>query len=83
MKRGIIQLSDDLLLQWIQFSGGTVVDIRRDTFRNVTEILLEHPEMPEFIDGMIPVPVFPTYIKCQDASGNSVVIREPMVRGTK
>jgi hypothetical protein len=51
--QGIIQITPELLLEWLQFDGGKIIDARVNNWEcagNI-ELILEHPEMPEVREG--------------------------------
>jgi hypothetical protein len=64
MNRGILQLSPELLLAWLQFSGGKIIDIRVNNWnRNgAIEMIIDHPEMPEVKEGDCLQNINPVYI---------------------
>lgn len=80
MKLGRISISDRILLEWLQFSEGRVVDIRRDHNKvGVLEILIEHPEMPEYSGGDYISQVSPLYIThWHEGCGHKTITRKPL-----
>jgi len=78
MNIGFIRVSNDLLLDWLQFSGGKVLDAQYDLRHDAVDIYIEHPEMPEHEKGEMIVCVNPSYIKYQDSEGHLVALREPL-----
>jgi len=74
---GIIELSQQLLLKFLQYPDGVIraIDIPPDRV-GIIRIQLEHPEMPEFREGdYIPV-ITPVYVAYEDCLGHKVTIRE-------
>ena len=77
MQAGNIEISDKLLLRWLQFEDGEILEAKHDIERQCIEIILRHQEMPEVKDGFIK-PILPSYTTYQDGFGNKVAIREPL-----
>ena len=76
-KRGIIELTPELILRFLDYNdGGRIITINHDISRDIIQISLEHPEMPEVpIGGLIPI-IKPSYITYTDALGHNVTLRE-------
>lgn len=74
---GIVSLPDSEILKLLDFNDeGRIVDIRRNQDRLCnTEVIIEHPDMPEIIEGCMFPSVLPLYTTHQDAFGNKVTIR--------
>jgi len=52
MNAGIIRVSDELILGLLDFEGGQVLALNKPfSLHGVSEILIEHPDMPERLDG--------------------------------
>ena len=77
MNVGIIELSQKLLLDFLQYPKGKIRAVNIPTNRaGIIEIQIEHPEMPLAKEGYhVPV-VTPRYITHQDVLGHKVTIRE-------
>jgi hypothetical protein len=61
---GIVEITDEALLDLLQFRGGKILRISRDErmFQSlVSEIMIEHPEMPECAEGAVVSHVEPIY----------------------
>jgi len=55
---GKVEMTDQFLLEWLDFSGGVVVDVRKaDNYSYGTIcFIIAHPDMPEIKEGgAIPV----------------------------
>lgn len=76
--KGRVFISDELILGWLQFSGGRIIDISHSNDSETTEIVIEHEEMPETNPGEYAPIVNPSYITYQDCEGHKVAIREPL-----
>ena len=75
---GIIKVTPDLLLEWLQFKGGSLREISLDHDTGLIDLVIEHPEMLE-VEG-VPQVVTPSYTKhfLPDKMGHIVVVREPL-----
>ena len=80
MKLGKVSVTNELLLAWLQFEGGRIVDIRSDSNKvGVLDILIQHPEMPEYIEGDYIVSVHPMYTtEWHKKCGHQTITREPL-----
>lgn len=77
MKRGLIQLSPELLLRFLDYyDGGQILDCRYNAQLDCIDIALSHPEMPEVEDGQRASIIAPSYIRYTDALGHSISLRE-------
>jgi len=47
----IVTIDESLLLQWLQFRGGRILNIQRSPAVNGIEVVVEHPDMPEVEEG--------------------------------
>ena len=77
MRAGRIKVSQEMLLNWLQFPRGEFIEVKLDPRTKDVEFVIEHYEMPEVKDHNIEN-VMPFYTQYTDCIGNSVVIREPL-----
>lgn len=78
MHVGRIRLSQELILEWLDYVGGKIGNVRLDfeTLSGDVELTIEHPDMPEVKEAeKIPI-VTPLYVKFQDAQGHFCVMRK-------
>jgi hypothetical protein len=71
---GKMMISHDLLLQFFDFVGGEIRDIRYGY--GYSEFLIAHEDMPIVNDGDVVPIVTPTYLTSQDGLGNKVTYRD-------
>ena len=77
MNIGKMQISEELLLKFLDFDGGVIRTIRVNPDRpNIIDIYIEHPDMPEVEEGNVIPEVCPSYILTTDALGHKVSVRE-------
>lgn len=76
---GKVTINDKLLLNWLQFPFGKIVNIKHseDGF-DLTEITIEDDEMPRVDEGGIASNVMLSFSQYQDYSGHKVAVREPL-----
>ncbi len=74
-RKGIVSVSNELLLKFLDFSGGKIRDVKFDGFAQSVQILIEHPDMPEVADGDAIPQISPEYIMKHDAFGHELAIR--------
>lgn len=48
---GIITVNPDYFVQWLDFKGGIIRDIRLNFTTRKVEVVIEHPDMPEVLPG--------------------------------
>ena len=77
MRAGRIQVSQDLLLTWLQFPHAEIIENKLNSESKTMQFILEDAEMPEVKDHHIE-DVMPLYTQYTDCFGNSFVIREPL-----
>lgn len=75
MNVGRIPVSEKLILKWLDFDGGEIINIYREKV-GILELVISHPDMPEVQEGGIVPPVIPLYVTTTDSLGHSVTIRE-------
>ena len=70
---GIIRISNELILQWLDFNGG---NIRNAKFNfNTVDLVIEHPDMPLYNGGELII-IHPSYMTMQDENGTRIVTRD-------
>lgn len=67
---GIVVISKDTLLRWLQFEGGIVRDVRHEHRFNSIEVVIEHPDMPEVQEGVELTTVTPWYSQTTSECGH-------------
>ena len=73
---GHLRISQELLLEWLQFQGGRILDIRRsEDFVDVFEMQVEHPDMPRVMPYMIISVLTPVYARETTSDGQTRVVR--------
>ena len=73
---GTIKVSDELILAWLDFAdGGRILSVTKDGW-GMTDITIEHPDMPSIGAGDKPPLVCPRYTTTSDSMGHSVTIRD-------
>ena len=78
MNVGIVKITDNILLDFLQFSGGEILDVRRDDdFPNVIDLTIQHYEMPEVALLSEAEVVEPTYIRHTNGV-DSIIVRQPL-----
>lgn len=61
---GKIPVHDAALLEWLQFEGGRVLGVRRSQERSLTtEVILEHPDLPNTDEGELICVIPPVYLR--------------------
>jgi hypothetical protein len=79
MRKGIVRISEKLLLDWLQYSGGHIVGARVDPFAGggFVELAIEHSEMPEVDGGAIAPFITPIFRHTFDKNGHLIeVVRD-------
>ncbi len=61
MKIGRITISEELLLQMLDFKGGQILDSRKDWPSGSVDFVIAHPDMPETPDNERARDVNPVY----------------------
>ncbi|KKN72903.1 hypothetical protein LCGC14_0406070 [marine sediment metagenome] len=80
MKLGKVSITNKVLLSWLHFEDGRIVDIRSSCDKvGVLDVLIEHSEMPEYTEGDYVVPVLPLYTtQLHKKCGHQTITREPL-----
>ena len=75
--RGRINVSPRLLMEWLQLDGGKVIHGEFDHERGVVTLIVDHPEMPIWQEGMTPELVTLAYTTTWDGR-ETTVTRDPI-----
>lgn len=79
MQRGIIKVSAQIVLDFLQLGdGGRIVDVKWDSSIGVIDICIEHHKMPETNDREATPIVCPVFTRYEDAMGHRVALREKL-----
>ena len=60
----IIELDDDMLLSYLDFVGGSIVRVFKEDHiwkDRTTSLVIEHPDLPEVVDGSHLQKIVPSY----------------------
>ncbi len=76
MNIGKVIISDDFLLRYLDYCGGTIVKIYKSEIVGKVEVVIVHPDMPLTREGQTPIVVNPKYVEYCDSIGRKVVWRE-------
>lgn len=77
-RKGLIMLTPELLLGWLHFPGGTLLDAHFDVATNVISVLVKHDEMPEVFLGVPPLHITPEYTVSISDCGHQIIERLPL-----
>jgi len=78
----IVTIDESLILQWLRFEGGRILNIRTNPAVNRhIEVVVEHPDMPEVEEGKPYERVCPSYIYHFGDKGELLCIERVRVDG--
>ena len=63
MNAAIVQISEEMILEWLDFKGGTIRSLQFGIRHGVLEVVIEHPDMPQARDGQMYRTVHPIYTR--------------------
>jgi hypothetical protein len=80
MKKGIIEINSQVILNWLQLPCHSIIDVSIKPELDIVRLVITGDEMPEVESGKMPPVVALSFIKHQDCEGHWVAIREPLKR---
>lgn len=76
MKAGRFEISEEVILDFLDFHGGHITSIHDRMLKpGVIALTIEHPDMPEVEEEKLPSAVSPSYERIEDSMGHFIMRR--------